>query len=158
VVYFLALTSELDNESFIEVCRRLAVTEQYSEKLSDMRSRGERVLEAFARRSSKSRPVQRSEIHRLFSDLSVEVLLFLMARTRSEDAKKSLSLYFTQLQGVHCLLTGDDILAMGVPRGPEVGRLLDCLLAARLNGEVISRDDEQDYLKKYLSHTTGERT
>ena len=150
VVYFLALCDTLGNDEFIEVCKRLAVSEHYREKLADMRRRGERVLDAFARRGPKSRTVQRSEIYRLFSDLSIEVLLYLMARTRSEEAKKALSLYFTQLQGVHCIVTGDDILAMGVPRGPKVGELLGRLLSARLDGEVMSRDDELNFVKKAI--------
>jgi tRNA nucleotidyltransferase (CCA-adding enzyme) len=150
VVYFLALCELLDNDSFIDVCKRLAVSEHYREKLADMRKRGGQVLETFARRASKNSPIQRSEIYHSFSNLSVEVLLFLMARTKSGEAKKALSLYFTHLQGVHSILTGDDILAMGVPRGPKIGEILDGLLSARLNGDVLNREDELKFIREAI--------
>ncbi|MBT0664287.1 CBS domain-containing protein [Geobacter pelophilus] len=150
VVYFLALCEILTHDEFIEVCKRLAVSEHYREKLAEMRRLGERVLDAFNRRGAKCRPLQPSEIYRLFNDLAVEVLLYLMARTKSEEAKKALSLYFTKLQGVHTILTGDDILALGVARGPMVGELLEQLLAARLNGAVMSRDDELNFIRQAI--------
>ncbi|GAM11723.1 CCA-adding enzyme [Geobacter sp. OR-1] len=151
VVYFLALCETLDHEQFIDVCKRLAVSEHYREKLAEMRRLGEKVLEAFSRRGPKSRPLQRNEIYGLFNNLSVEMLLYLMARTRSEEAKKALSLYFTQLQGVHTRLTGDDILELGVPRGPKIGELLELLLSARLNEEVVSREDEIGFIKRAIT-------
>ena len=142
VVYFLAICDSLTNEAFLEVCTRLAVSEHYREKLADMRRRGGQIFEALIRGGTRRTALQRSDIHRLFSELSVEVLLYLMARTRDDEVKKSLSLYFTQLQNVRCLVTGDDLLKLGVPEGPLVGKLLELLLAARLNGEVMSREDE----------------
>jgi tRNA nucleotidyltransferase (CCA-adding enzyme) len=114
-----------------------------------MRRQGGAVTELFGRRrNSRTRDMSRSEIYHLFRDLSVEVLLYLMARTNCERMKKALSLYFTQLQNVRCLINGDDILSMGVPKGPLVGELLDRLLAARLNCEVMSREDEINFVRR----------
>ena len=41
------------------------------------------------------------------------------------------------------ILTGDDIIALGVPRGPEVGRIQRRLRAARQDGLVRSREEEE---------------
>jgi tRNA nucleotidyltransferase (CCA-adding enzyme) len=148
-VYFLALCDTLSNEQFLDVCIRLAVSEHYRERLAEMRRQGGAVTELFGRkRSSRTHDMSRSEIYHLFRDLSVEVLLYLMARTNCERMKKAVSLYFTQLQNVHCFVNGDDILSMGVPKGPLVGELLDRLLAARLNCEVMSREDEINYIRR----------
>lgn len=146
-VYFLALCDSLSNEQFLDVCIRLAVSEHYRERLAEMRRQGGAVTELFTRRGGRKRDMTRSEIYHHFTDLSVEVLLYLMARTNCEKLKKAVSLYFTQLQNVRCLITGDDVLSIGVPKGPMVGELLDSLLAARLNGEVMSRDDEINYIR-----------
>ncbi|MSM38454.1 MAG: CBS domain-containing protein [Geobacter sp.] len=142
VVYFLGLCETLEDEAFVAVCIRLAVSEHYREKLAEMRRRGRQIMEASTRRSLRRDSLTKSDVYKMFSDLSVEVLLYLMARTREEEMKKHLSLYFTQLQNVHCLITGTDIMAMGVPEGPLVGMILGLLLEARLNGEVMSREDE----------------
>ena len=39
-------------------------------------------------------------------------------------------------------ITGDDLIAAGVPEGPAVGRGLEAALRAKLDGEVAGRDDE----------------
>jgi tRNA nucleotidyltransferase (CCA-adding enzyme) len=132
----------------MEVCIRLAVSEHYREKLAEMRRKGIEISDAFARKRNGRKEMQRSEIYTMFSTLSVEVLLHLMARTSDDAMKKALSLYFTQLQNVHCLITGKDILEIGVPKGPKVGKLLQAVMSARLNGLVLSREDEIQYAKE----------
>jgi tRNA nucleotidyltransferase (CCA-adding enzyme) len=148
VVYFLALCNTLGNDDFLEVCRRLSVSERYSAKLADMRQHGIHTLESFPYRRQGGRKLQRSDIYRHFRSFSVEVLLYLMSRSRDDVQKKHISLYFTQLQGVRSIMTGDDIIALGVPKGPLVGQILDRLLSARLNGEVMSREDEAAFVKE----------
>ena len=39
-------------------------------------------------------------------------------------------------------IRGDDLLAAGVPQGPEIGRRLQSALARKLDGEVRTRDEE----------------
>ena len=141
-VYFLALCESLTDDMFWGTCTRLAVNEHYKEKLFEMRRQGEEVLGTMERRVSRGGGASKSEIYFWLKDIPVEVLLFLMAKTGSEDAKKCISLYFTQLQGVRCLITGADLKSLGVPVGPLYRELLDVVLKARLNGEVISREDE----------------
>ena len=43
-------------------------------------------------------------------------------------------------------LTGDDIIALGVPRGPEVGRIQRRLRAARQDGLIESRAEEEAFV------------
>ena len=50
-------------------------------------------------------------------------------------------------------LTGGDILAMGVPEGPTVGRLLRELLYARLDGEVTSLEEERRFVLSRISRS-----
>ena len=44
------------------------------------------------------------------------------------------------------ILTGDDIIALGVPRGPEVGRIQRRLRAARQDGLIASREEEEAFV------------
>ena len=44
------------------------------------------------------------------------------------------------------ILTGDDIIALGVPRGPEVGRIQRRLRAARQDGLIESRAEEEAFV------------
>jgi len=47
-------------------------------------------------------------------------------------------------------LRGNDLLALGVPRGPAVARMLERLTAARLDGLVQDAAGERSYVRKLL--------
>ena len=50
--------------------------------------------------------------------------------------------YVSRLRHVELEIWGYDLLEAGIPEGPAIGRGLDAALAARLNGEVDSREEE----------------
>jgi tRNA nucleotidyltransferase (CCA-adding enzyme) len=144
-VYFLALCDPLAGEKFRSTCIRLSLSEHYRARLCEMRERGSAVLRTMRSRVARRGDAPRSEIYFWLKDLPVEVLLYMMARTGSDDVKKCISLYVTQLQNIHLQINGDDLIALGEPEGPRVRQLLDAVLSARLNNLVQSRDEELGY-------------
>lgn len=50
--------------------------------------------------------------------------------------------FLTDLRDVHLDVTGDDLVAAGVPSSPAIGRALDETLRRKLDGEVSGREDE----------------
>ena len=46
------------------------------------------------------------------------------------------------------LLRGDDLRALGIRPGPIYREVLNCLLYARLDGSVQSRDDELRFVRR----------
>ena len=50
--------------------------------------------------------------------------------------------WLEDLRHVRLAITGDDLLAAGVPRGPEVGERLRRALDAKLDGRAPDRDAE----------------
>ncbi len=142
VVYFLALTAELSEEEFWETCCRLAVSEHYKERLSEKRCQGISTLGTVERLLGERKELLPSDIYLLLKDLTVEILLFLMAKSVNEEARKVISLYFTRLRTIKISVTGHDLEAIGIPHGPCYRQILDSILVARLNGQVDSREDE----------------
>ena len=61
--------------------------------------------------------------------------------------------YVNKWQYVTPLLTGNDLQALGIPPGPQYGRLLAALRNARLMGDLESREDEVAFVRAWL----GER-
>jgi tRNA nucleotidyltransferase (CCA-adding enzyme) len=61
----------------------------------------------------------------------------------SEPAAEPARRWLTELRDVGLLITGEDLLAAGVPEGPEVGRRLDAALRARLDGELADGRDAE---------------
>jgi hypothetical protein len=49
-------------------------------------------------------------------------------------------------------LGGDEVLGLGVARGPDVAAALGALRDARLDGEIRKRQDEIDYVKSWLEN------
>jgi len=50
--------------------------------------------------------------------------------------------YVTRLRHVELEIWGYDLLEAGIPEGPAIGRGLDAAFAARLNGEIFTREEE----------------
>jgi len=61
--------------------------------------------------------------------------------------------YASELRHVRLEITGDDLLAAGVPQGPELGRGLDAALSGKLDGEISGREEE---LRIALAAARGE--
>ena len=59
-----------------------------------------------------------------------------LAGAVSEPAAEPARRWFTELRNVHLQITGDDLLAAGMPEGPEIGRRLEEVLKLRLDGEL----------------------
>ena len=110
------------------------------------RGEGEKVFAVL----QKNPRLSRSDIHKLLSPLPTEVLLFLMAKTNQEAARKAISLYFTHLKHLKPELKGRDLVALGYQPGPLIKEMLDRLLEARLNEKVKSRSEEKDFIRRYF--------
>lgn len=54
------------------------------------------------------------------------------------------------------ILRGDDLVALGVPRGPALGEVLARLRAAKLDGEVTTRTEEEAWVRDYLARNTND--
>ncbi len=84
-----------------------------------------------------------SEIFLHLDGIAPEVVTFAAARWRNRRLWERVALYRSELAGTRPALSGSDIEALGVPRGPAVGRILSALLDARLDGRVTTRDEER---------------
>jgi tRNA nucleotidyltransferase (CCA-adding enzyme) len=78
-----------------------------------------------------------------FHSLPLEILLYLAAAARLETVKRHVSVYLTRLRMVRCSLDGAALKALGLMPGPDFGRIMARLLAARLDGEVSNHDEER---------------
>jgi tRNA nucleotidyltransferase (CCA-adding enzyme) len=64
--------------------------------------------------------------------------------------RERLQAYLETLNSVRPDLSGDDLIAAGVPRGPLIGELLDELKRARLDSLVKTRDEELAFVRRRL--------
>jgi tRNA nucleotidyltransferase (CCA-adding enzyme) len=64
--------------------------------------------------------------------------------------RRVLDWFVTEGRGVSSELRGDDLMALGVSRGPDVARVLDDLRDARLDGAIGDRTAETRYVRHWL--------
>ncbi|MGA3085536.1 MAG: CBS domain-containing protein [Thermodesulfobacteriota bacterium] len=144
LIYFLALTQPVAR--FSELRLRLGLPKRVFEIITLGRNEGEKVLMTL----QKNPPLSRNEIYKVLSSFPNEVLLFLMAKTGQETGRKAISLYFTQLKSIRIAIGGEDLKTLGLVPGPIYKVILGDLLEARINGKVLTREDEIAYVKKHF--------
>ena len=149
--YLLVFTSSVDRQGITSLCERLQVMPRYHDVLIRQRSDALGLIKKLEARNRKMKEPKASSLYRWFRPLSIEILLFMMAKTGKEHVKQWISRYITNLQDVQPMLTGHDLEKLGVPTGPIYKVILDDLLGARLDERVTSKEDEQDLVRrKYL--------
>jgi tRNA nucleotidyltransferase (CCA-adding enzyme) len=104
----------------------------------DAASRAARVADRIAM-ALRERDHTPSELRELLAREPLEALALALAlRAPSEPVLR----WATELRGVGLEISGDDLVAAGVPEGPAVGRALEETLRRKLDGLVSGREDE----------------
>ncbi|MGC8837211.1 MAG: CCA tRNA nucleotidyltransferase [Anaerolineae bacterium] len=78
---------------------------------------------------------------------------------RLELAARLLEAYFWRREEAVSpprLVTGEDLLALGVPQGPRIGELLEALQEAQAEGMVTTREEALAWLRERLASAAGE--
>ena len=91
-----------------------------------------------------------SRIRARLASFSGETLEACALLTNSDLLRTAIRLYLDRLRHVRPMLTGADLIALGVPEGPVIGELLDQLRDARLDGTLTTRQDEQNWVHDQL--------
>lgn len=93
-----------------------------------------------------------SQVCRLLENYSEEAIEALALVAESAKVEYWLKLYLSKLRFIKPLLSGEDLQKMGIRPGKKMGRLLAKLQEAKLNGEVESREEEIELVKKLLNN------
>jgi tRNA nucleotidyltransferase (CCA-adding enzyme) len=152
MVYFLMLLRTFDAEATAAICDRLEIAPRHRAIFETERLTAERTLFWL----SGHMPVPNSELYRRLAGFRVELLLFMMAATRRESVKKTISHYFTGLRHVAPAIRGRDLKQMGIPPGPIYREILEAVLDARLDGRVKTREDELHFARAFQASRTDE--
>jgi tRNA nucleotidyltransferase (CCA-adding enzyme) len=96
-----------------------------------------------------------SETYALLTPWPKELVLFLMVKAQSKPkihgAMERIREYLTTLQQTSISLTGHDLEEMGLPRGPAYRRVLDRVFNAKLDGLVLTPEDEFRLAKTFIN-------
>ena len=91
--------------------------------------------------SSELLECRNSQLAELLDPLS-EATLIGASSAASDSVGARIREYLNSHRGLGSHTTGDDLIAMGISQGPELGRILKLLRGARLDGEVTTPAEE----------------
>ena len=145
-VYFLALTRHCDKKTADEICMRIELAPRYKTILCKERFEADRSMLWM----EKSLPTKNSTIYKHLAVFRIELILYMMAATKHETVKRSISNYVTRLRYINTSVTGKDLKKMGLEPGPIYREILQAVLDAKLNGQLKTPNDELNFVKSYV--------
>lgn len=145
-VYFMALIHACDLETSEEICRALELAPRHAQLLCQQRLAAHNCLNQL----EQALPEANSALYRRLCDFRTELILYMMAATRSTPVKKAISNYYNILRKTKPIIGGQDLMAMGLTPGPLFSQILEALLDAKLNGRVETRDDEVQWVQRWM--------
>jgi len=148
LIYFYGLIDSLKEGEIEELCQKLAMNDKVKKRVGGGKIQADQALLQMFSWINTDRPPKRSEIYDVLDPLSIESKLFMMGKTTQVTTRRYISLYFTQLKDTKTLLRGTDLIQMGIKSGPFIKKALTGLLKARLDEQVITRQDEMEYISK----------
>lgn len=92
-----------------------------------------------------------SQIHDHLNGYHIESVRGCALSSDNELVSRHLELYMSVLHHTRTILDGDDLIRIGVPEGPMIGKILKDLLVNRLDGKLISKSDEENFVSLSLS-------
>jgi tRNA nucleotidyltransferase (CCA-adding enzyme) len=148
LIYFYGLLDFIKEGEREEICQRLGMNDRLRKRVKEGKLQADQVLLQIFSWINTDRHPKRSEIYGVLDPLSIESKLFMMAKTTQVTTRRYISLYFTQLKDTKPLLRGTDLIQMGIKSGPSIKKALSGLLIARLDEQVVTRQDEMEYISK----------
>jgi tRNA nucleotidyltransferase (CCA-adding enzyme) len=155
IVYFLGLVSGFDTHQVQALTSRLTFPPKRTELVESTRRQLRYVAMQLAQWGKNGGSL--ADLYDILSPLSLEGLLYTMAKQRKLEQKKAISHYLTHLQDVDILVTGSDIKEMGLEPGPQFANILRAVKRAVLNAEVRTREEQLKYAKRMAGSLQGQR-
>ena len=82
---------------------------------------------------------------------SEAVVLALAHAQPGSAADEALRRFLTKLRHVALEINGSDLAALGLAESPRVGKVLEAVLALKLEGALGSREDELDAARRMIA-------
>ncbi len=91
-----------------------------------------------------------SAVVKALRPLTGEFLPLFLALCSHGRGRQLVQSYLSTWRHLRTELTGADLKRLGVPQGPDIGRVLARVLAAKLDGDASTREAEEALVQRWL--------
>jgi len=145
-LYILGLTMGIKRDKTDQITQRLYFTQREEREFLQLRDMiGDGLVKLMGWREGKSKL---SQLYSILHHIPVEGVLFMMARSRKEHIRRNISQYLARLRYIKVDVTGKDLMDMGIEPGPVFTVILDKLIAAKIDGQLETREEQLKMAKR----------
>jgi tRNA nucleotidyltransferase (CCA-adding enzyme) len=155
IVYLGVLLSALPTQRLAPVLDRLHLANSQKDIISGglaISASSPELFESSDRSRLSNREAsqpKRSEIYAVLAGKALDsIIIAASIAPPGAPMRRLVKTYLGELEGTKIELTGADLLALGVEQGPKVGEILRLIFAAKLDGQVLTKDDEIDLARR----------
>jgi tRNA nucleotidyltransferase (CCA-adding enzyme) len=146
LIYLMALFNDISYDGTLYFCNKFELRRGDTLRIMSYKNDGGRILKTL----NAKRKILPSKIYHLLEPLSHEVMLLLMAVSRSDTGRGRIKEFFHKYNGMRPLIRGEDLKALGVKAGPHFGKIMERVLDKKLDGKLKSKEKEIEYAKKLV--------
>jgi len=156
LVLFLAIIDQLQDDDVMKIKKGLAIAGKHRVNILEARADAKTALNMLQMKLAhgsikQGKVLKSSEVYNILKPIPMEDILYIMAKTKSDDTKKTISNFITHLKACKTLLHGDDLKRLGVPEGPIYSEILSLLLEKRLDDKIKTKADEEKMVKELVA-------
>ena len=96
------------------------------------------------------------DLHRILSRAPLESMLYLLAKEDQSEQHEKLTRYIYLGREMKADITGDDLLELGIKKGPMIGRILDEILGAKMENPNLDRRSQLQMAEAYMRQSYQE--
>ena len=149
-LYFCLLAYRLSENCLLELLQRLNLTGTRLDLLTH------RTLEIKNRRDLLLKDsLKNSELYFLLNGYPLTSIQTNFLYPNPRRMRSRLRLYLNKLSRIRTLTSGTRLMALGMKEGPATGKILRALLAARLDGKVKTRSEEEQLALTLATNETS---
>ncbi len=143
LIYFMALIDFLKVNQVKSLCRRFVFCKGEEKRILSYMKLRSKIMLKLSR--NKIKP---SSIFHLLEPLSYEVILLIKAKSKNKNIKKHIEDFFHIYHRTDISVSGHDLKDLGFTPGPGYQKIFNKLLNAKLNGEIKTKKQELDLVKR----------
>jgi tRNA nucleotidyltransferase (CCA-adding enzyme) len=145
-LYLLLLTCRLSEADIEHLIARLKIVGELGRQIRQM----PRLMGVLTSLDDNALPP--SVIYRLLKRYHHKTIAACSLASNSPIIRSNLEKYLNHICYVKPLIDGEDLKKLGVKPGPRLGSMLETLLEARLDGQVITKEDEEAMVRRLMGN------